>query len=490
MVGDFPVPSRRRRSTEPDDAGETPLPLPEPDKETLEDSLRGQRVATTFRNACLFVVLEGDRPLAGGARFAVDDVDEIVVGRGSERAATVEESAGARRLMLRLPSGSMSRVHTRLRRAPEGWHVEDARSRNGCYLNGRRIAKALMGPGDILEVGHVFLMVRAFSSSQDGPLPDLDGAELDQEPTAFRTLVPTIAARLGDLRRACRSTIAILLSGETGTGKEVLARAIHAQSGRTGPFVAVNCSTLTDGLAESQLFGHVKGAFSGAIADSVGFVRAADRGTLLLDEVGDLGDTAQGALLRVLQEQEVVPVGRAAPHKVDVRFVATTPRALEHAIRREQFRSDLFARLSGFVHVMAPLRERRADLGLMVAALLRKAGVGEADRPRVVPEMGLDLLRHEWPLNIRELEQVLARSWLLTDDGVMKSAFIAAQEPAPAPVARTMAAEDQEMRRRLTEALARAKGNVSEAARALGRGRVRIHRLMKRLEIDPKLFRD
>ena len=460
------------------------------DKETLEDSLRGKQAAAAAAKPYLFVVMEGARPLAGGARFALDGVEEIVIGRGDARAATIEETGGTRRLMLQLPSPSMSRVHSRLRRIPEGWLLEDAQSRNGSYLNGQRINKGLLGADDVLEVGHVLLKVRSFSHRQDETWPDVDGDQLAARPAAFRTLVPTVAAQLEDLGRACRSTIAILLSGETGTGKEVLARAIHEQSGRAGPFVAVNCSTLTDGLAESQLFGHVKGAFSGAIANAVGFVRAADKGTLLLDEVGDLGNTAQGALLRVLQEQEVVPVGRAIPHKVDVRFVATTPRALESAIVREQFRSDLFARLSGFVHPMTPLRERLEDLGLLVAALLRKAGISESDRPRIGPEMALDLLHHNWPLNIRELEQVLVRTWLLADNGLMKSASISALEPSPVRVAKSMSAEDQEMRKQVTEALTAAKGNVSEAARALGKGRVQIHRLMRRLDIDPKLFRD
>ena len=179
-----------------------------------------------------------------------------------------------------------------------------------------------------------------------------------------------------------RSTIGVLLVGETGTGKEVLARAIHDASGRVGPFVPVNCNTLTEGLAESQLFGHARGAFSGAVTDATGFVRAADKGTLLLDEVADSGATAQGALLRVLQEREVVPLGRAHAQKVDVRFIGTSPRPLATG---DSFRSDLFARLSGFVYEMTPLRDRREDFGLLVAGLLHRAGARESDRPDIAP---------------------------------------------------------------------------------------------------------
>jgi DNA-binding NtrC family response regulator len=455
------------------------------DNETLDDKLRDQAGVTAVTKGYLFVVFEGARPLAGGARYALEGVDEIVIGRGSERAATLETRDGVGRLALWLDSPLLSRLHARLRREPEGWLVEDGHSRNGSYLNGKRIARGRVGQEDVLEVGHVFLMVRYFVQRLDEASSDLDSATLEGEPSAFRTLVPPVAARLADLGRVARSAVSILLSGETGTGKEVLARSIHELSGRRGPFVAVNCSTLTEGLAESQLFGHVRGAFSGAIADSVGFVRAAEGGTLMLDEVADLRGAAQGALLRVLQEREVTPVGRPRPQSVDVRFIATTPQPLENAIEQDRFRSDLFARLSGFVHAMTPLRERPEDLGLLAAALLRKAGAREADRLYIPPAVGLTLLRHTWPLNVRELEQALVRSRLLNEDGVMKTVSFTGKEPA-AP--RSLSPGDQELRQRLIEALAAARGNVSEAARALGIGRMRAHRTLRRLKINPRSF--
>ena len=307
-------------------------------------------------------------------------------------------------MTLSLPSPSLSRLHARLRRAPLGWFLEDPGSRNGTYLNGQRVERGLLGADDILEVGHVFIMLRDFDERTDEPARDLDVGDLDASRWVFE--------------RCCRRSRPARRSPPRGAlagGSAVPRRDRHRQGGAgardpravaaaPGPFVAVNCGTLTDGLAESQLFGHVKGAFSGAVADSPGFVRAADRGTLLLDEVGDLAPAAQGALLRVLQEREVVPVGRAHAQQVDVRFVATTPRALDVGVGRDRFRSDLFARLSGFVYPMTPLRERREDLGLFIAALLRKAGVVETDGPRIAPDLRLALLRHDWPLNVRELE--------------------------------------------------------------------------------------
>ena len=462
----------------------------------MEDSVRDRRAAAGAPRAHLFVVLEGARPLSGGARFSLAGIDEVHIGRGEQRSTQID--IAARRLMLQLPSPSLSRLHARLRRAPMGWYLEDAGSRNGCYMNGQRVERALAGGKDIIELGHAFLVVRDFEQRADQPAGDLDAAELEREPSGLRTLLPSVAAGLADVRRVARSAIGILLVGETGTGKEVLARAIHELSARPGPFVAVNCNTLTEGLVESQLFGHVKGAFSGAIADAAGFVRAADRGTLLLDEVGDLGATAQGALLRVLQEREVVPVGRAQPQKVDVRFLATSPRPLDAGTNRDRFRSDLFARLSGFIYPMTPLRERREDLGLLVAALLRKAGAGDAEQPRIAPDLGLALLRHDWPLNVRELEQLLMRTWLLADDGLMSGEprFVTAGDSEPpggggagARPPRSLSPEDQSLQQRLAEALSAAGGNVTEAAKAMGTGRVQFHRLMKRLGVDARKFR-
>jgi DNA-binding NtrC family response regulator len=458
---------------------------------TIDEKQRGERRSAVAVKSYLFVVLESDRPLAGGVRFALEGVEEIVIGRGEQRHASVEVRDGVRRLTLHLDSPSLSRLHARLRHLPEGWLLEDAHSRNGSFVNGVRVESASLGTDDVLEVGHCFLMIRAFPQREGESTSDLDSSALERELPAFRTLVPPLAVRLDNLRRVARSSISVLLCGETGTGKEVLARAMHGLSERSGPFVAVNCSTLTDGLAESQLFGHVKGAFSGAVAEAVGFVRAAEKGTLLLDEVGDLGGPAQGALLRVLQEREVTPVGRARPHTVDVRFVATTPRSLNVAVDQDRFRSDLFARLSGFVHQMTPLRERREDIGLLAAVLLRNAGASDAERLTIAPETALDLLRHGWPLNIRELEQVLVRSRVLNENGVMYT------ELAPAPVAndgrqrvaRPLSAADKQLHERVSDALASAKGNVSEAARALGKGRLAVHRLMRRLKIDRQRFR-
>ena len=267
-----------------------------------------------------------------------------------------------------------------------------------------------------------------------------------------------------------------------------MARAIHRASGRPGPFVAVNCGAIPATLVEGQLFGHRRGAFSGATSDELGIVRAAHRGTLFLDEIGDLPLSAQAALLRVLQEGEVVPVGSARPETVDLRILAATHRDIVEGAVRGTFRTDLLARLSGLKHELAPLRERIDDLGLLVAAIL----------PRVVPphsqmeltrEAACWLVEHPWPLNVRQLELALSLAAVLAGDGPIDVHHLSAGGPgAVAPKERTNAGDDA-LRAQLLDELRRAGGNVTQVARAMGKARMQVQRWMKRFHIDPSTFR-
>jgi DNA-binding NtrC family response regulator len=462
-----------------------------PTDETLRDDRRGRGGAAIIPQSYLFVALEADRPLSGGARYALDGIEEVVISRGADRSASRSRADGVHRLLLKLPGRSLSAVHARLQRSPEGWCLEDARSTNGSFINGSRVERALLRPDDVAEVGHTFLLVRDFPRQVGRPATDLDSREMAALPAGLPTLLPHIADQLAELERIARSDVTVVLQGESGTGKELLARAIHLLSGRRGALVAVNCGALTETLAESQLFGHVRGAFTGAVADASGYVRAADGGTLLLDEVGDLGRTAQVALLRTLQEREVVPVGSARAQKVDVRFIAATPRPLDDLVRDGQFRADLYARLSGFTHVTPPLRNRLEDLGLLVAAVLTKIGVGTADNPIISPEVGLRLLRHSWPLNVRELEQSLLRAWALASGGTVEADHLRLDErPTEAtPAGPVLSAEEQALRGRIIAELTAADGNVAEVARRLGKARMQLHRWMRRFAIDPRSFR-
>ena len=275
----------------------------------------------------------------------------------------------------------------------------------------------------------------------------------------------------------------LLLEGESGVGKEVLARTIHLLSGRSGPFVAVNCGALTSTLVESQFFGHVKGACSGATRDEPGLVRASSGGTLFLDEIGELSPSAQAVLLRVLQEQEVLPVGGTRPVPVDLRIVAATLRPIDTS---ETFRVDLYARIAAYVHRIAPLRERRGDLGILVAGLLKRVAPDRAERLRLSPELVTGLVGHVWPRNVRELEQVLSVAAVLQPGELLRLEDVGEAlrvKNEPSCDRRRRRAPERGRTPGCGGARARARrreGNVSEVSRAMGKTRMQIHRWMKR----------
>jgi DNA-binding NtrC family response regulator len=294
-----------------------------------------------------------------------------------------------------------------------------------------------------------------------------------------------------------KSSIPILLLGESGTGKEVLARATHAVSERRGAFVPVNCGGVPDALVESQFFGHARGAFSGAVRDEPGFVRASDGGTLFLDEVGDLPRASQAALLRVLEEGEVLAVGGARAAKVDLRLVSATNQAID-PLGASGFRRDLYARLGGYVHRIPPLRQRREDIGLVVADVLRELAPERASELRVTPDLGRALFTYSWPLNVRELRHALAAALVFATDGVIELAHVPPEvagavdrTAAPSSASLDDATPPVEVRLRsdLVAALTAARGNVTEVARAMGRTRMQIHRWMRRFGVDPEDYR-
>jgi transcriptional regulator with GAF, ATPase, and Fis domain len=213
----------------------------------------------------------------------------------------------------------------------------------------------------------------------------------------------------------------VLIQGETGTGKELIAHAIHNLSSRCGrAFVRVNCAAIPLDLLESELFGHEKGAFTGAIAQKIGRFEVADKGTLFLDEVGDIPPALQPKLLRVLQEQEFERLGSTRTHQVNVRLVAATHRDLTDMVRRGKFRSDLYFRLNVFPVVVPPLRERREDIPALVMHFVEKIGRRVREKIERIPPTTMSALTcYEWPGNIRELQNLIERAVILANDGVL-----------------------------------------------------------------------
>jgi DNA-binding NtrC family response regulator len=276
-------------------------------------------------------------------------------------------------------------------------------------------------PYDLVELRQ--MITRALERRSLIP-PDLDQAPASETTTADSDLVgrsPAIIEVMKTVARIAPSQASVLITGETGTGKELVARTIHRFSERSrGKFVAVNCSALAEGILESELFGHVKGAFTGASATRPGLFREADRGTIFLDEIGDISMALQARLLRVLQEREVMPVGSETPISVDVRVIAATHRDLEDMVRHGGFREDLYYRLNIVTVRLPPLRERRQDIPLLIDHFLRllaakhRRGLVALDR-----NAEATLLHYDWPGNIRQLLNVLERALVLAAQDVI-----------------------------------------------------------------------
>jgi PAS domain S-box-containing protein len=292
----------------------------------------------------------------------------------------------------------------------------------------------------------------------------------------------------------------VLITGESGTGKGLFARAIHDLSPRREkPFVKVTCAALSETLLESELFGHVKGAFTGAIADKVGRFEAADGGTIFLDEIGDISLPLQVKLLRVLQEREFERVGSSRTRTVEVRVIAATNRDLKSAMKAGQFREDLFYRLHVIPIVVPPLRERKEDIPLLAEHILRRLKARGLDRVRAVsPEAMRFLIDYPWPGNVRELENVLERGAVCSRGAVLSAADLSEEvrehsrsrkeEPAGAPPDEPASAAPggEDEKERILRTLQENRWNRGDAAVALGINRSTLWRKMRRLEIDRK----
>jgi two-component system response regulator AtoC len=398
---------------------------------------------------------------------------------------------------VRIDDPSVSRRHAVLR-VGDKLEIEDLGGANGIFIreNARAGAnnetlgirqlvrrKADLAVGERILLGTASLVVRR---AQVVDVPDLAAGAAAGADAVVRD--PAMRAVYEQAARAARASISVLLLGETGVGKEVMARAIHAGSPRAaGPFMGINCAALAESLLEGELFGAEKGAYTGAVAARAGLFEAANGGTVFLDEVGEMPLATQGKLLRVLEERAVVRLGSTRPRPIDVRFVAATNRDIEGDSRGGRFRSDLYFRLAGITLVIPPLRERPAELELLVERFVA-ASSRELDRPAPlrVSREAIDVLRrYDWPGNVRELRNAIERAAVLCagdtilpehlPPGILKpgaraAAAVAAPPPAAAaPNGENLQGEIKSLeRQRIVEALERCGGNQSKAAEVLG----------------------
>jgi transcriptional regulator of acetoin/glycerol metabolism len=423
------------------------------------------------RSDHLYLALTAGKPL-GGARWLLAGIDHVVIGRGHSRTARRE----GRTLRVDVPDPFMSSAHLRFERERGHWLAVDAGSRNGILVNGAKHDRTVVVDHDVVEAGRSFFLLRTGELAAAAAV-DIPGGS----PGQLATLDPELDAAFGELRRIAPSRIPIAIGGPTGSGKERVARAVHAASGRPGAFVPVNCGALPAGLVESELFGHRRGAFSGAVTDHPGLIATSSGGTLFLDEIGDLPLPAQAAFLRVLEEHEVRAVGAPTSTRVDLRVVTATHRDLDALVDAGTFREDLVARLVGFEIELPPLGERRVDLGVMLGELVPPTTQLGAAAARA-------LFAYTWPRNVRELVRALERAVALAGPAELLPAHFP-DEIANARFSPPVAPVDDARRDELVALLEKHRGNVSKVASELGRVRQQVQRWLKRYGVDPERYR-
>jgi DNA-binding NtrC family response regulator len=424
--------------------------------------------------------------------------NRIVLGRGKDCDVQLEGT-------------ETSRQHAEIRREGSLYVLRDLGSRNGVYVNGKSISDAPLAPGLVLRLGEwigtvVLALPQTIDVSQGTPT------------STYSLLAPGLAGGpvlrevLGQLQRAASSKLPIVLLGETGTGKEGCSRAVHGWSRRRGSFVAVNCAALPNTLAEAELFGYRKGAFTGADRAHAGYFRAAHGGSLLLDEVTDLPLELQGKLLRVIEQNEVHPLGESRPVAIDVRIIAATQIPLSQVVEQRRFRPDLCARLEGLTVSLPPLRARKEEIPYLFLHLLAEHSGGHP--PSVEPRLIEQLCLYDWPYNVRELDLLVRRMLVLhAHEGLLRRSQLpehvlrisddelparvrrdqkvhAAQATVPSndaesPVPNTpeahRARREQELKA-LRLALRQNQGNVARAASSVGISRQRAYRLMEQAD--------
>jgi transcriptional regulator with GAF, ATPase, and Fis domain len=391
-----------------------------------------------------------------------------------------------------LTEDTVSRVHCEILRDARGYLLRDLQSTNGTFLDGAEVREAYVRAGSVVTVGTVQLKFQPFEErieilpSEAEQLGGLCGRSL-----AMREI-------FGLLERVSPTEATVLLEGETGTGKDLVSRTIHDLSRRKdGPFVVVDCGAVAGTLIESELFGHEKGAYTGATNTRQGAFELAHGGTIFLDELGELSLDLQPKLLRVLEQREIRRVGGNRTIRVDIRVVAATKKDLRAEVQKGKFREDLFFRLSVVPIYIPPLRQRKEDVPLLVQEFVRKMSGGSFE----VPRDALDsLMAHDWPGNVRELRNVLERGIYLSkqmgSDAFKLVNFAGPGQVRPATDAQPVQFDPNESyrgnkerwndefeKRYLEWLLARAEGNISKAAREADMDRKYLHKLIKKHNI-------
>jgi DNA-binding NtrC family response regulator len=449
-------------------------PNPEP---SILDTVRLTRVTNASR-ALAGARAARLRVIAGPGAGTEVEIPPIGVVVGADPAADVV-----------IDDDAVSGRHCTVVPGADGFEVTDLESRNGTHIDGVAVTKASVPVGATLRLGRTSIQLlpaeqaASVAPSDRDSFGDMLGSSL------------AIRAAYALLERAARTTAPVLLLGESGTGKELAARALHAAGPRAdGPFVVFDCGAASDTLVDSALFGHARGAFTGATADRAGAFAAAAGGTLLLDEIGDFPLSLQPKLLRMLEAGEITPLGRDRAERHDVRVIAATHRDLYDEVGRGGFRADLYYRLAVVEVELPPLRARLEDLPLLADRFLAAAG----SPARVEPCANFETLRaYHWPGNVRELRNVISRAVALAEPGagfaampillrggggeVKDEVSFAADRSYHQAKAEVLGRFE---RRYLADLLRRAGGNISEAARIAGVERKHLYKMLERAGVE------
>ncbi|MDQ3367456.1 MAG: sigma 54-interacting transcriptional regulator [Myxococcota bacterium] len=430
--------------------------------------------ATVNLRRCKLVVIKGAQR---GTEFVIAG-DLFRVGKAPEND-------------LHLDDETVSRVHFEITRDAKGYLVRDLKSTNGTFLDGAEVKEAYLRSGSVIRAGSCELKFTPFEERIE---------ILPSEKEQLGEMVGTSAAMreiFGLVEKIAPTDATVLIEGETGTGKDMIARTLHQLSPRGGaPFIVVDCGAVAGTLIESELFGHEKGAFTGAVTSRQGAFELASGGTVFLDELGELSLDLQPKLLRVLEQRELRRVGGTKTIKVDLRVIAATRKDLRSEVEKGKFREDLYFRLNVVPITAPPLRERREDIPLLIDHLLLKLAPGTAvelsDGTRAA------LMAHDWPGNVRELRNVIERALALGTDPGMLVAPLGAPDPTvrgaqlrdgiefePDLSFRDTKEKWNELfeRRYLSWLIRRADGNISKAARDADMDRKYLHKLLRKYAI-------
>jgi len=444
--------------------------------DTVQQDEGTPRVAITY---ALYVLHTPDERLNGYVR------------RLGEETLQIGRKVGDEHLSVTDPA--VSKAHAEITWSPvrERHLLGDLRSSNGTHLDGKQIQRELLNSGDILRIGDTVFRFAPYDANADGWSAPSDGL--------FRGASLSLRQTIEMAASAARSDMSVLILGETGTGKELVAQTIHDMSGAKGDLVAFNCAAIPSELVESELFGHVKGAFSGADTEQRGLFRAADGGTLFLDELGELATDTQAKLLRALETKQIRPVGASKPVKVDVRVVAATNRDLEQGVAQGEFRADLYARLAEWIVSIDPLRDRPEDVFPLWKHFTAMHGSGTELTMKGSTFEALAL--HRWPYNVRELSALVRRLLVSHPDG----AKLSINDLPEAMKTRDSASSDRPTlddlpnnlppkgetptARELQQLVEKFSGNVKEVAAFLGKDRTQVYRWLKKHDIDPNGYR-